>query len=393
MNRLVWPYAGLLLALAWPVLGVDVPVGVDTLAHIARVFVRAHIGTDPDLQRLFVMQPTLVPYLGLDWLMSPLARVMDPLQLARAVTVALVWGTVLSVVVLQRVITGRLGLEPLAAGLVAYNAAVAWGFLSYVLGHILAVLGLAAWHAWRGWPAAWRLGMFSAVCVALYLTHLLALALYGGLVVLHALVEWRRGRAPGLVLVAQFVPAAALLVAAIPPVPQGALGILYNVPTSIIGAASPFIFRGGFGELESGHLVLVLALATAYLLTRAGLLTWDPTLAPMAAVVAVVGLAMPVAAAGISWVNLRLPLAAACLAIAAMRYRGPPVLSVWLAGLVLVRVAMLAPQCAAAPHTTLSCARPWPPCPAGSCWSLSLSATLPPEPAAHSPSISTSPTW
>lgn len=160
MNRLVWPYAGLLLALAWPVLGVDVPVGVDTLAHIARVFVRAHIGTDPDLQRLFVMQPALVPYLGLDWLMSPLARVMDPLQLARAVTVALVWGTVLSVVVLQRVITGRLGLEPLAAGLVAYNAAVAWGFLSYVLGHILAVLGLAAWHAWRGWPAAWRLGMF-----------------------------------------------------------------------------------------------------------------------------------------------------------------------------------------------------------------------------------------
>ena len=345
-------YAALLLALAWPVLAVDVPVGVDTLAHIARIYVRAHVGTDPDLARLFAVQSTLLPYLGLDWLLTPPAGLMSPLLLVRILTILLVWGTVGATAVLARVITGRVGPEPLAAGLIAWNGAIAWGFLNYVLGHILAVLALALWHAARDRPALWRAAVFTSVCAGLYLTHLLALAVYGGLVVIYALVYRRDGRVAGLaVLVGQFVPAAALMAWAAPPVPQGSLGVLYNLPTSVIGAASPVLFRGASGGGDAGYLVLLAAAILAWTLFRRGHLTWHRPLIIMAGIIYAIALAIPVAAVGISWLNLRLPLVAVCLAIAAMRFHGPPVWTAVLAGLVLVRIASVTGTMdACAPH-------------------------------------------
>ena len=48
---------------------------------------------------------------------------------------------------------------------------------------------------------------------------------------------------------------------------------------------------------------------------------------------------MPVAAVGISWTNMRLPLVATCLAIAALRYTGPPVWGAVVAALILICVA------------------------------------------------------
>lgn len=209
-------YACVLTALAWPVLWVDIPVGVDTLNHFARIHVRAHIDTDPDLARLFEVRDTLVPYLGMDWLLTPLVRVLDTLAVARLLTVALVWGTVGAVAAVQLAFTGRIGPGAAVAGLVAWNGLMAWGFLNYVLGLIAALLGFALWHAWRDRPALWRLAVFGALCMALYLTHLLALLVYAGLVGLHALV-YRDRR--WLVLIAQFVPPALLWLLATPPSP------------------------------------------------------------------------------------------------------------------------------------------------------------------------------
>ena len=149
-------YACVLTALAWPVLWVDIPVGVDTLNHFARIHVRAHIDTDPDLARLFEVRDTLVPYLGMDWLLTPLVRVLDTLAVARLLTVALVWGTVGAVAAVQLAFTGRIGPGAAVAGLVAWNGLMAWGFLNYVLGLIAALLGFALWHAWRDRPVLWR---------------------------------------------------------------------------------------------------------------------------------------------------------------------------------------------------------------------------------------------
>ena len=329
-------YACVLTALAWPVLWVDIPVGVDTLNHFARIHVRAHIATDPDLARLFEVRETLVPYLGMDWLLTPLVRVLDTLAVARVLTVALVWGAVGAVAAVQLAFTGRIGAGAAVAGLVAWNGLMAWGFLNYVLGLIAALLAFALWHAWRNRPAVWRLAVFGALCLALYLTHLLALLVYAGLVGLHALA-YRDRRWP--VLVAQFVPPALLWLLATPPSPLGKLGLFYNLPSSVIALASPFLFRGGLGDADVGYLVLLASLALAGLLTRLGLLRWHRPLLGMAVAVTLVSVAVPVAAAGISWVNMRLPLVAACLAIAALRYTGPPVWGAVAAALILIRVA------------------------------------------------------
>ncbi len=56
---LVLVYAVVAVLLAIPVLVADVPLGVDDLNHLARIYVRAHIDQDPDLARLFeVRDPT-----------------------------------------------------------------------------------------------------------------------------------------------------------------------------------------------------------------------------------------------------------------------------------------------------------------------------------------------
>ena len=42
-------YAALALLLAVPMLVAAVPLGTDDLNHLSRIYVRAHIETDPDL--------------------------------------------------------------------------------------------------------------------------------------------------------------------------------------------------------------------------------------------------------------------------------------------------------------------------------------------------------
>ena len=176
----LWAAYGLLaLLLMLPLLVVEVPMGVDTLNHLARIHVQAHIADDPDLARLFEVRAGLIPYMGLDWLMTPLARVMPTLVAGRVFIVLLLWGLVGATAAVQRAVMGRVGFGPLLVGLVGYNALLAWGFLNYLLGVVGALLGFAAWHAMRGRPWGLRLLAATATATALFFVHLLGLALYG----------------------------------------------------------------------------------------------------------------------------------------------------------------------------------------------------------------------
>jgi len=67
-------YASLAALLAIPMVITTVPLGVDDLNHLARIQVLAHIGTDPDLAGLFRVKDETIPYLGIDLLLTPLAR-------------------------------------------------------------------------------------------------------------------------------------------------------------------------------------------------------------------------------------------------------------------------------------------------------------------------------
>ena len=311
-------YGLVAILLAVPILAAEVPLGIDTLNHLARIHVRAHIADDPDLARLFEVRDHLVPYMGLDWLLTPLARVMPTLVAGRVGIVLLLWGTVGAVLALQRAFTGRIGFEPLLMGLVSYNALLAWGFLNYMLGVIGALLGLAAWHAMRGRPWLLRLALFTAVATALYFVHLLALALYGAMLGAYEVFgrprAWCTPARDWVLLAAQFLPAALLWQQLAMP-PGEETGLLWLPMAKVQVVASAFLFFGA----ASGLAVFVMCTFLLLDLSRTGALHWNQRLAVSAAVLMVIGLVMPSQAFGVSVVDLRFPVAVACLAIAAVR--------------------------------------------------------------------------
>ncbi len=316
-------YLVVALVLAAPVVGVEVSLGVDTLNHLARIHVRAHLADDPDLARLFALRDGLVPYMGLDWMLTPLARVMPTLDAGRLGTVLLVWGLMGAAAVLQRAVTGRVGAGPLLVGLVGWNALVAWGFLNYVLGVVCALLGLAAWHALRerGWLL--RLAVFTAVATGMYCVHLLGLAVYGAMLGAYEAFgrprAWRTPVWEWLLLAAQFVPAGVLWIglAAPPPSADNALRWLAGVKRLVL--PSPFLFAGAGGGLDFGFLVAPACALLLTGLTLAGMLRWDRRLAAPAAALMLLGLLAPTRAFGVTLVDLRFPAVAACLAAAAVQ--------------------------------------------------------------------------
>lgn len=355
-TRLGLAYGALAVALAVPVLLSDIPVGVDTLNHLARIYVRAHIETDPDLARLFELRHVLLPYLGMDWLLTPLARLWPTLQVARGFELALVWGLVGAVAVLSRVVTGRFGPEPLAAGLVAYNEPMAWGFLNYEMGVIGALLVFAAWIAWRDRTTLGRLCLFGTLCTALYLTHLLALVAYGLMVALYETVGTARPMADSfrrtLVMAGQFAPAAVLWFATAIPFPAGDRGVAFEWLTQLTGIASPFLFVGAPGGADTGYITAVLSVIFAIGFTRLGVLQWERALLRPGLVLVVLSLAMPTVALGIFATNVRLPTVAVCLLLASVRLRsGVPFrawapLAAWLVLLLVVQTGAVAWQMA-----------------------------------------------
>ena len=315
-------YGLLALLLAAPILDVEVPLASDTLNHLARIHVRAHIGDDPDLARFFEIRDYLVPYMGLDWLLTPLARVMPTLVAGRVGIVLLLWGTVGAVVMLQRAFTRRIGFEPLLMGLVSYNALLAWGFLNYILGVIGALLGLAAWHGMRERPWLLRLVVFTAVATAMYFVHLLALALYGAMLGAYEVFgrprAWRTPAQDWLLLGAQFIPAALLwMQLAMPPLAEEG-GAQWSCVSKLLGVLSPFLFSGSMGGPSLGMAVFGGCVFVLYHLTRTGVLRWNRALAASAAGMMLVALVLPYRVAGVFLDDTRLPVAAAYMVVAAM---------------------------------------------------------------------------
>ena len=322
LSLMVAVYALLAFLLAVPILAVEVPLASDTLNHLARIHVRAHIADDPDLARLFEVRDHLVPYMGLDWLLTPLARVMPTLVAGRVCIVLLLWGTVGAVVVVQRAFTGRIGFEPLLMGLVSYNALLAWGFLNYILGVIGALLGLAAWHGLRERPWLTRLVVFTAVATALYFVHLLALALYGAMLGAYEVFgrprAWRTPARDWLLLGAQFIPAALLwMQLAMPPLAEEG-GAQWSCVSKLLGLLSPFLFSGSMGGPSLGLAVFGGCVFALYYLTRIGALRWNRALAASAAGLMLMALVSPYRVAGVFLDDSRLPVAAAYMVVAAV---------------------------------------------------------------------------
>jgi len=323
---LVLTYAAVAALLAIPILVANVPLGVDDIEHLARIYVRAHIGTDPDLAHLFEIRTDPIPYLGMDLLLTPLARLLPIMVVGRIFVLVLVWGLVGAGVVLQRTFTSRVGLSPAASGLIAYNGLIAWGLINYVLGLILALLAFAAWHGLRARPWLMRLIFFTSVATALYFTHLLAFVLYGVLVVSYELFgrqrPWRTPLRDWILLAGQAVPGL-ILWHSLGMSMLGTQSAIYYRPVAKLFAleASTAFGRAAGRTFDTGLVSFIFCSVALFMAARRGLLTWPRSLAAPALILLGLTILLPYRLMGVYLIETRFSVAAACLALAGLKFK------------------------------------------------------------------------
>lgn len=171
--------AAMILVLSAPLLVSDLPVMGDYSNHLARMFVLTHIQADAVLARMYEVNWNIVPNLAMDLVVPPLSHAI-PLTAAGRLFIALsISLPILGIAALRRAVFGVRDVWVLAGGLVAYNGFLFWGFLNFVAGMGLALLGVALWVHERDRPPARRLAPLIPFALVLFFCHLEALALFG----------------------------------------------------------------------------------------------------------------------------------------------------------------------------------------------------------------------
>lgn len=162
-----------------PLLVTDLPPLGDYSNHLARMYVIMHVQIDPVLARIYEVAWNVVPNLAMDLVVPPLAHVV-PLDIAGRIFIALAMLLpVAGVLTLHRVAFGTRSFWPLASLLVAYNGLFFWGFLNFVAGLGLALLGSALWLREPTQGGMRHLAIVTIFAVVLFFCHLEALALFG----------------------------------------------------------------------------------------------------------------------------------------------------------------------------------------------------------------------
>jgi hypothetical protein len=222
------------VGLAVPLLVSALPGLGDYSNHLARMYVLTHIRTDPVLSRIYEVGWGVVPNLAMDLVVPPLAALV-PLDVAGRLFIALaLLLPVAGMAALHKAAFGTRSAWPLTGFLIAYNGLFFWGFLNFVVGLGLALLGTALWLREPPRGGALHLLGVSLLALVLFACHMEALGLFGvtiGCIELMRLRDLSRARRltgsvvlrRGLRVAAPFIiPALLFLFAA--PLAQGLTG-------------------------------------------------------------------------------------------------------------------------------------------------------------------------
>lgn len=318
-------HAVLVAVVLAPMVVAEYPPLADYPNHLARIHILSRLGDDPILSEIYAANWSIVPNLAMDGLLVPLAGLVPIHLLGRLFVLLTLAMFVGGTYALHRVIQGRTGLWPAVSLLFVYNKVLAWGFLNYLFGAGLTLFALAGWirvrERWRWGP---RIAVFSAVAVALFFTHMLALGVYGLLIGGYELGRglrrreqpWRDRLADWGLAGAQFVvPAGLWLISATGTGSGGGIAFA-GIWSKTEALASMTIFH----ELGVGvaSFLFVLVLVIGGLITRSWRL--QPAMSVPLIVLGIATLAMPVWLFG-SWaVDIRLSPVLAALAVASVRF-------------------------------------------------------------------------
>jgi hypothetical protein len=217
----LWWVAFLALAfvLLVPLGMTEIPPLLDYPNHLARMDILANVTRDPDLARIYGSNWQIVPNIGIDLAMPALMHLLSLTASGKVFLALAILMPLAGVVVLHRVVFRTASYWPLAAGLIVYNRLFFTGFINFLIGAGLALLGAALWYALLERKAALRVGTAIVAALVIFFCHLIAAGFYGLLLLGF---EMDRARRLGfsvsrllLMLVPFIVPAAFYLLAPI----------------------------------------------------------------------------------------------------------------------------------------------------------------------------------
>jgi len=162
-----------MLLAAVPLFSTVLPPLFDYPNHLARMHL---LGEDGN--QFYVVHWAPLPNLAQDLIVPPLARLM-PLDIAAKLFLVAIFGLITSATIwLNRVATGVWRLWPLLAFLLLYNRMFLWGFLNYLFGIGVALVGAALWLAFERERWWLRTLTSSLAALACYFSHIAAFGFY-----------------------------------------------------------------------------------------------------------------------------------------------------------------------------------------------------------------------
>jgi hypothetical protein len=319
----VWGVFALLLMLAAvPPFSTVLPPLVDYPNHLARMHLLEEGGN-----AFYAVRWAALPNLAEDLIVPQLARLL-PLDTAAKLFLVMIFALMAGGAVwLNRVAVGGWRLWPLLAFLLLYNRILLWGFLNYLFGIGVAVVGAASWLALEGrswWLRVLSSSLLAAVC---FFSHIIAFGFYAAVILgVEVLPAWAELRARQWAMLGRRIGIAAPQFV-LPPV------LLLGGPQDMAGAAVSYaepwrkadllfsVFDNYNRTFDIACFVLFLGLIGG--LAWTGRLGLSPRLAWASGLVFAAYLALPSQMYGGSGADHRLPTAFFLLLVAASAPRFP----------------------------------------------------------------------
>ena len=129
------------IPLYWPAL----PPLTDLMGHIGRYSVQLTLANDPLLQRYYSFQWAMIPNLGVDLLIGPVAGGVGLEMGVKLIIIGIIMATVAGFLILGRAAHGRIPVAALFALPLAYGFPFHFGFVNFCLSMAMAFLMFACW--------------------------------------------------------------------------------------------------------------------------------------------------------------------------------------------------------------------------------------------------------
>ena len=156
------------IPLYWP----ELPPLTDLMGHIGRYSVQLNLHHDPLLQRYYSFQWAMIPNLGVDLLIGPVAAVAGLEMGVKLIVISIVMATVAGFLFLGRVAHGRIPVAAFFSLPLAYGFPFHFGFVNYCLSMALAFLLFACWmRLGQKERIGFRAVLFMPLSVIIWLAH------------------------------------------------------------------------------------------------------------------------------------------------------------------------------------------------------------------------------